>query len=46
VIEALDKRVLNPDRMITGIFELGDAQKGFEIPDREPEKHLKILLRV
>jgi 2-desacetyl-2-hydroxyethyl bacteriochlorophyllide A dehydrogenase len=46
VIEALDKGVLNPDRMITGIFELGDAQKGFEILDREPEKHLKILLRV
>jgi threonine dehydrogenase-like Zn-dependent dehydrogenase len=32
--------------MVTGIFDLKDAQKGFESLDNEPEKHLKILLKV
>jgi threonine dehydrogenase-like Zn-dependent dehydrogenase len=46
VIEALDSGILNPEKMITGIFELNEAQKGFEILDKEPEKHLKILLKI
>lgn len=46
VIDALGKGVLNPGKMITGILDLEDAQKGFEYLENEPEKHLKILLRV
>jgi len=45
-IEALDKGLLNPDKMITGILKLEDAQKGFELLDREPAKNLKILLKI
>jgi L-gulonate 5-dehydrogenase len=45
-IEALDKGTLNPEKMITGIFPLGDAQKGFEFLENEPWKHLKILLKI
>ena len=46
VIDALDKGILNPDKMITGILNLEDAQKGFELLDKEPANHLKILLKV
>jgi threonine dehydrogenase-like Zn-dependent dehydrogenase len=46
VIEALDKRTLDPESLITGIFDLKDAQRGFEYLENEPEKHLKILLKV
>ena len=46
VIEALDDEVLNPESMITGILNLEDAQKGFELLDKEPGKNLKILLKV
>jgi len=46
VIDALGKEILNPEKMITGILDLEDAQKGFEYLENEPEKHLKILLRV
>jgi threonine dehydrogenase-like Zn-dependent dehydrogenase len=45
-IEALDKGILNPDKMITGILNLEDAQKGFDLLDKEPAKNLKILLKV
>jgi 2-desacetyl-2-hydroxyethyl bacteriochlorophyllide A dehydrogenase len=46
VIEALDNGKLNPEKMITGILPLRDAQKGFEFLENEPWKHLKILLKV
>jgi threonine dehydrogenase-like Zn-dependent dehydrogenase len=46
VIEALGNGTLNPGSMITGILNLEDAQKGFELLEKEPEKHLKILLKV
>lgn len=46
VIEALDNGKLNPESMITGILNLEDAQKGFELLEKEPGKHLKILLKV
>lgn len=46
VIEALDKGTLNPESMITGVLNLEDAQKGFDLLDREPAKNLKILLKV
>jgi threonine dehydrogenase-like Zn-dependent dehydrogenase len=45
-IDALDKGTLNPGRMITGIMNLEDAQKGFELLESEPAMHLKILLKV
>lgn len=45
-IEALDKGTLNPDKMITGILNLEDSQKGFDILDKEPAKNLKILIKV
>jgi 2-desacetyl-2-hydroxyethyl bacteriochlorophyllide A dehydrogenase len=46
VIEALDNGTLNPDKMITGIMRIEEAQEGFELLDREPGKHLKILLKL
>ena len=45
-IEALGNGTLNPGSMITGILNLEDAQKGFELLEKEPGKHLKILLKV
>ena len=45
-IEALANGTLNPGSMITGILNLEDAQKGFELLEKEPGKHLKILLKV
>jgi len=45
-IEALANGTLNPQSMITGILNLEDAQKGFELLEKEPENHLKILLKV
>jgi threonine dehydrogenase-like Zn-dependent dehydrogenase len=46
VIEALGKGTLNPGKMITGILNIEDAQKGFDLLDNEPANHLKILLKV
>ncbi len=45
-IEALASGKLNPDKMITGILNLEDAQKGFELLEKEPAKNLKILLKI
>lgn len=45
-IEALASGKLNPDKMITGILDLTDAQKGFELLEKEPAKNLKILLKI
>ncbi|MCU0462812.1 MAG: alcohol dehydrogenase catalytic domain-containing protein [Bacteroidales bacterium] len=46
VIDALDRGLVNPEKMVTGIFDLEDAQKGFEYLENEPAKHLKILLKI
>jgi 2-desacetyl-2-hydroxyethyl bacteriochlorophyllide A dehydrogenase len=46
VIEALGNGSLNPGKMITGILKLEDAQRGFELLDKEPGKNLKILLKI
>lgn len=46
VIEALDKGRLNPGKMITGIMDLEDVQKGFDLLENEPERHLKILIKI
>jgi threonine dehydrogenase-like Zn-dependent dehydrogenase len=45
-IEALGKGVLNPSGMITGILDLDEAQKGFEMLENDPGNHLKILLKI
>ncbi len=45
-IDALGKGLLNPSGMISGIMDLDDAQKGFEMLEKDPGNHLKILLKV
>jgi 2-desacetyl-2-hydroxyethyl bacteriochlorophyllide A dehydrogenase len=45
-IEALAGGKLKPDKMITGILEIKDAQKGFELLEDFPAKNLKILLKL
>lgn len=45
-IAAFEKNLLNPESMITGIMDLEKADEGFQALENEPEKHLKILLRV
>lgn len=45
-IDALDRGTLDPDKMITGVLNLEDAQRGFELLEKEPGKNLKILLKV
>jgi L-gulonate 5-dehydrogenase len=45
-IEALDNGKLNPDKMITGMLDLKDSQKGFDLLDKEPAKNLKILIKI
>lgn len=45
-IEALADGSLNPQGMITGILELENAQKGFEMLESNPAGNLKILLKV
>jgi threonine dehydrogenase-like Zn-dependent dehydrogenase len=45
-IDALATGMINPGKMITGILDLKDAQKGFEMLDNQPEENLKILLRI
>lgn len=45
-IDALDKKYINPEKMITGILNLEEAQRGFELLESEPGKHLKILLKI
>jgi threonine dehydrogenase-like Zn-dependent dehydrogenase len=44
-IENLGKGTLKPDAMITDILHPGDIQKGFEMLEKEPAGHLKILLK-
>jgi threonine dehydrogenase-like Zn-dependent dehydrogenase len=45
-IEALDKKLINPQSLITSILKVEDAQLGFELLEREPGKQLKILLKI
>jgi threonine dehydrogenase-like Zn-dependent dehydrogenase len=44
-IAALRKGLLKPDSLITDVFTPDKAQHAFEILEKEPEKHLKILLK-
>jgi L-gulonate 5-dehydrogenase len=43
-IKQLDAGKLKPDALISDILPASDVQKGFELLENEPEKHLKILL--
>ncbi len=45
-IQALKNGKLDPSSMITGIMDLIDANEAFRLLEEEPEKHLKILLRI
>jgi threonine dehydrogenase-like Zn-dependent dehydrogenase len=45
-IEALSAGTVKPEIMVTGMLDLKDAQKGFDLLEKEPEKHLKILLKI
>jgi threonine dehydrogenase-like Zn-dependent dehydrogenase len=45
-IANMDKGKLNPDVLISDIFKARDAQTAFELLERQPDKHLKILLEL
>jgi threonine dehydrogenase-like Zn-dependent dehydrogenase len=45
-IAALEKGILDPSGMITGIMDLSQADEAFQLLEKAPEKHLKILLKV
>lgn len=42
----LERGYLKPDALISSIMHVSEAQQAFEILEQEPEKYLKILLRV
>jgi threonine dehydrogenase-like Zn-dependent dehydrogenase len=44
-IRMMKKRKLKPEAIVTDEFPASMAQKAFELLEREPEKHLKILLK-
>jgi threonine dehydrogenase-like Zn-dependent dehydrogenase len=43
-IRHLDAGKLKPDALISDVLPASETQKGFELLENEPEKHLKILL--
>ena len=45
-IENLQKGTLKPDALISDILTADKAQEAFEMLEAEPEKHLKILLKL
>jgi len=44
-IENLEKGNLKPDDLVTDVLEPSEIQQAFEMLAKEPEKHLKILLK-
>jgi len=44
VIENMNDGKLKPDVLISDIFKASDVQKAFELLEKQPDKHLKILL--
>ena len=44
-IENLNRNTLKPDALITDILDPGDIQHAFEMLEKEPENHLKVLLK-
>ncbi|MBN1414529.1 MAG: alcohol dehydrogenase catalytic domain-containing protein [Bacteroidales bacterium] len=45
-IENLQKKTLKPDTLISDVLTADRAQEAFEMLEAEPEKHLKILLKL
>ncbi|HYW94932.1 MAG TPA: alcohol dehydrogenase catalytic domain-containing protein [Bacteroidales bacterium] len=45
-IDALSRGLLRPEIMITDVLPLGEASKGFELLEKDPARHLKILLEI
>jgi len=45
-IRNLDAGKLKPEALISDVLPASEAQKGFELLENEPEKHLKILLEL
>jgi threonine dehydrogenase-like Zn-dependent dehydrogenase len=45
-IQALESGHLNPEPMFTGIMDLNEADRAFQLLENEPENHLKILLKI
>jgi threonine dehydrogenase-like Zn-dependent dehydrogenase len=41
----LEKGTLKPDALVTDIIKPSDIQHGFEMLEKEPENHLKILMK-
>jgi threonine dehydrogenase-like Zn-dependent dehydrogenase len=46
VIDNMDKGKLKPDILISDIFKASEVQTAFELLEKQPEKHLKILLEL
>lgn len=44
-IENLNRNTLKPDALISDILNPGDIQQAFEMLEKEPENHLKVLLK-
>lgn len=44
VLESLERGILKPDALISGIMPAQKIQEAFEIMEKEPESNLKILL--
>lgn len=44
-IENLEKGLLKPAAMITDVLHPSEIQKGFEMLERDPDNHLKIMLK-
>jgi threonine dehydrogenase-like Zn-dependent dehydrogenase len=44
-IENMNRGTLKPDALITDILHASQAQQAFEMLEKEPHKHLKILLK-
>jgi len=44
-IDNMNRGTLKPDAIVTGIMHPSETQKAFEMLEKEPDKHLKILLK-
>jgi threonine dehydrogenase-like Zn-dependent dehydrogenase len=44
-IQHLEKGNLNPDALITDVVKSSNIQQAFELLEKEPENHLKIILK-
>ena len=46
VIDNMDQGKLKPEVLISDIFKASDVQTAFDLLEKQPEKHLKILLEL